>query len=111
MSAIFVSHSSRDNAEADAMATWLKKQGHTSYFIDYDEKSGIRRGSDWEQVLYQRLRQCQAIRRRRPSARFWTKVVGKIPRGVKFAATSLGAAAPVGEHCLCPRALIDVELT
>ena len=43
------------------MAAWLRQQGHTSYFIDYDEKSGIRAGAEWEQALYQRLRQCQAI--------------------------------------------------
>jgi hypothetical protein len=59
MSAIFISHGSRD--DADAMAAWLRKQGHTSYFIDYDEKSGIIAGTDWEQVLHQRLRQCQAF--------------------------------------------------
>jgi uncharacterized protein YjbI with pentapeptide repeats len=61
MSAIFISHSSKDRADTDAMAAWLKKQGHTSYFIDYDENSGTRVGTDWEQVLYQRLRQCQAV--------------------------------------------------
>jgi WD40 repeat protein len=61
MAAIFISHSSKDTADADVMATWLIKQGHTSYFIDNDEKSGISAGTRWEQVLYQRLRQCQAI--------------------------------------------------
>jgi hypothetical protein len=61
MSAIFISHSNKDTADVAAMATWLLNQGHKSYFIDYDEKSGINAGTDWEQVLYQRLRQCQAI--------------------------------------------------
>jgi hypothetical protein len=61
MSAIFISHSTKDHADTEAMATWLKQQGHTSYFVDYDEKSGISAGTDWEQVLYQQLRQCQAI--------------------------------------------------
>jgi TIR domain len=61
MSAIFISHSTKDNADTEAMARWLKQQGHTSYFIDYDEQSGIRAGTDWAQVLYQRLRQCQAV--------------------------------------------------
>jgi len=61
MAAIFVSHSAKDNAEADAMGAWLEGQGHKSYFIDYDEQSGIGAGSKWEQVLYQRLRQCQAV--------------------------------------------------
>jgi energy-coupling factor transporter ATP-binding protein EcfA2 len=61
MSAIFISHSTKDNADAAAMGAWLEEQGHRYYFIDYDEQSGIRAGAEWEQVLYQRLRQCQAI--------------------------------------------------
>jgi hypothetical protein len=61
MSTIFISHSTKDHADTEAMATWLKQQGHTSYFIDYDEQSGIRAGTDWTQVLYQRLRQCQVV--------------------------------------------------
>lgn len=61
MSAIFISHSTKDNADTEAMARWLKQRGHTSCFIDYDEQSGIRAGTDWAQVLYQRLRQCQAV--------------------------------------------------
>ena len=61
MSAIFISHSTKDNADTEAMAHWLKEQGHTSYFIDYDEQSGIKAGTDWAQALYQRLRQCQAV--------------------------------------------------
>ena len=58
MSAIFISHSSKDNSYAAAMGAWLEEQGHKSYFIDYD---GIRAGTDWEQVLYQRMRQCHAV--------------------------------------------------
>jgi hypothetical protein len=61
MSAIFISHSTKDHADAQEMASFLGQQGHTYYFIDYDEKSGIRAGTDWAQVLYQRLRQCQAV--------------------------------------------------
>lgn len=61
MSTIFISHSTKDHADTEAMARWLKQQRHTSYFIDYDEQSGIRAGTDWAQVLYQRLRQCQAV--------------------------------------------------
>ena len=43
------------------MGAWLEEQGHKSYFINYDEQFGIVAGAEWEQVLYQRLRQCQAI--------------------------------------------------
>jgi tetratricopeptide (TPR) repeat protein len=61
MAAIFISHSTKDNDEADAMGVWLEEQGHKSYFIDYDEASGIRSGTDWKKVLYQRMRQCRAV--------------------------------------------------
>jgi hypothetical protein len=61
MSAIFISHSAKDNADAAATEAWLEEQGHKSYFIDYDEQFGIVGGAEWEQILYQRLRQCQAI--------------------------------------------------
>ena len=43
------------------MGAWLEGQGHKSYFITYDEQFGIVAGAEWEQALYQRLRQCQAI--------------------------------------------------
>ncbi len=46
MSAIFISHSNKDTADVAAMAAWLMNQGHKSYFIDYDEKSGINAGTD-----------------------------------------------------------------
>jgi hypothetical protein len=61
MTAIFISHSSVDNAEAEKMKTWLKQQGHQSLFLDFDPEEGIRAGGDWEQILYRRLRQCQAV--------------------------------------------------
>jgi hypothetical protein len=61
MSTIFISHCTRDHADTKAMASWLNQQGHTSYFIDYDEQAGIAAGTDWAQVLYQRLRQCQVV--------------------------------------------------
>ena len=61
MTAIFISHSSADNAAADQMKAWLESKGHTSLFLDFDPEAGIRSGSDWEQTLYQKLRQCQAV--------------------------------------------------
>ena len=61
MSAIFISHSSTDNAEALKFKTWLEAQGHTSFFVDFDQKAGIAAGSLWEQALYKHLRQCQAV--------------------------------------------------
>jgi len=61
MTAIFISHSSADNAAATQMKEWLAGLGHTSLFLDFDPEAGIRSGSDWEQTLYQKLRQCQAV--------------------------------------------------
>jgi hypothetical protein len=34
MSAIFISQSAKDRAETQAIASWLRQQGHRSYFID-----------------------------------------------------------------------------
>lgn len=61
MSAIFISHSSADNAAAAQIKAWLEAQGHTSLFLDFDPEAGIKGGSGWEQTLYQKLRQCQAV--------------------------------------------------
>lgn len=61
MTAIFISHSSADNAAAAEMKAWLEAQGHSSLFLDFDPEAGIKGGSGWEQTLYQHLRQCQAV--------------------------------------------------
>jgi hypothetical protein len=61
MTAIFISHSSADNAAAAEMKAWLEAQGHTSLFLDFDPEAGIKGGSGWEQTLYQKLRQCHAV--------------------------------------------------
>ncbi|MFO1428602.1 MAG: TIR domain-containing protein [Candidatus Competibacteraceae bacterium] len=61
MTAIFISHSSADNVAADSVKAWLGSKGHTSLFLDFDPEAGIQAGSDWEQTLYQKLRQCQAV--------------------------------------------------
>ena len=61
MSTIFISHSSKDNAAAAEMTAWLESIGHTSLFLDFDPEAGIQAGSDWEQTLYQKLRQYQAV--------------------------------------------------
>jgi hypothetical protein len=44
MTAIFISHSSADNAAAAEMKAWLEAQGHT----DFDPEAGIKGGSGWE---------------------------------------------------------------
>jgi hypothetical protein len=56
MSAIFISHSSKDHAATAAMQQWLQAEGHQSIFLDFDPADGIPAGVSWEQELYQRLR-------------------------------------------------------
>ena len=61
MSAIFISHSSKDNAWAERIATWLRGQGYEGIFLDFDPKVGIPTGRDWEKELYHQLRRCRAV--------------------------------------------------
>ena len=61
MSAIFISHSSRDNEFCVKLMAWLDDLGHRSVFLDIDASSGIAAGYNWEQKLYQELRACRAV--------------------------------------------------
>lgn len=61
MSAIFISHSSKDNAIAGEVKARLAEQGHRSIFLDFDPEVGIPAGRNWEKELYARLRVCQAV--------------------------------------------------
>ena len=61
MSAIFISHSSRDNEVAAEVRERLQAEGHRSIFLDYDPADGIPAGHSWERELYAQLRACQAI--------------------------------------------------
>ena len=44
MTAIFVSHRSSDNADAEALKKWLAAQGHERLFLDFDPADGIPAG-------------------------------------------------------------------
>lgn len=61
MSALFLSHSSRDDALAAQVRGWLEAGGYRSVFLDFDPERGIPAGRRWEQELYDRLRACQAL--------------------------------------------------
>jgi WD40 repeat protein len=61
MRAIFISHSSRDAAWAERLASWLREQGHQSLFLDFDPQSGIPAGRDWDRELHHQLRRCRAV--------------------------------------------------
>lgn len=61
MSQVFISHSSRDNAIAQEIATHLRAQGHRELFLDFDPENGIPAGRDWEREIYHQLRACRAM--------------------------------------------------
>ncbi len=61
MAAIFLSHSSKDNAAADVIKARLAERGHRSVFLDFDPADGIPAGREWEQELYARLRACRVF--------------------------------------------------
>jgi hypothetical protein len=61
MSAIFISHSSKDNDIAAEVKKKLLEQGHISIFLDFDPDLGIPSGRNWEKELYARLRGSQAV--------------------------------------------------
>jgi len=61
MSAIFISHSSSDNAAAANMQARLQEQAHRSVFLDFDPELGIPAGRKWEKELYRQLEGCHAV--------------------------------------------------
>jgi ABC-type multidrug transport system fused ATPase/permease subunit len=61
MTLLFVSRSSEDNASASRVANWLEARGFQSLFLDFDPARGIPAGRNWEQELYGRLRQADAV--------------------------------------------------
>jgi WD40 repeat protein len=61
VTAIFLSHSSKDNAAAAEMNERLHEQGHRSLFLDFDPAKGIPPGRDWEKELYAQLRSCRVV--------------------------------------------------
>ncbi len=61
MPAIFISHSSQDNAHAAEIRDWLADLGFEQVFLDFDKASGIGAGKDWERELYEAIERCQAV--------------------------------------------------
>ena len=61
MTAIFISHSSKDNAWSQRLKMWLEDKQHRSLFLDFDRETGLKAGDLWEQQLYAKLRQCQSV--------------------------------------------------
>lgn len=63
MTAIFISHSSKDNVWAAKLRDWLTAapRCHRGLFLDVDREAGLKAGDLWEQELYAKLRQCQVV--------------------------------------------------
>lgn len=61
VSRIFISHSSRNNAEARAIRDWLISNGWDDYFLDLDPERGIVAGQRWERALHDAANRCQAV--------------------------------------------------
>lgn len=61
MSAIFLSHSSRDAEAAALVLRALGDWGYRSVFLDFDPAAGIPPGRQWERELYAQLRSCRAV--------------------------------------------------
>jgi hypothetical protein len=61
MPEIFISHSTRDSATAQGLAERLRSCGLQSLFLSSDPESGIVPGSDWENVLYEKLRRARVV--------------------------------------------------
>lgn len=61
VSRIFISHSSRNNAEARAIRDWLISNGWDDYFLDLDPERGIVAGQRWERALHEAANRCPAV--------------------------------------------------
>jgi hypothetical protein len=58
---LFISHSSKDKEWAEQIHKALRAQGYQSLFLDSHPDDGIHAGAEWEQTLWQRLRQSRGV--------------------------------------------------
>ena len=61
MSRLFISHSSRNNAEAAGLHLWLKEQGWDDVFLDVTPDRGIAAGEKWERALNEAASRCEVV--------------------------------------------------
>jgi tetratricopeptide (TPR) repeat protein len=59
--AIFISHSSKDDEQANAIKAWLATDGYEQVFLDFDKHSGLRAGEEWERRLYEEIQRSHAV--------------------------------------------------
>ena len=58
MPVLFVSHSSKDDAAATGLETWLRVNGFTDIFVDHHSISG---GDSWRQALQAAAGTCRVV--------------------------------------------------
>jgi TIR domain len=58
MAVLFISHSSKDDAAASDLETWLRRNDFTNIFIDHNDISG---GEKWAQALRESAGACRVI--------------------------------------------------
>jgi len=61
MPAIFISHSSLDKERTNEIRTFLANLNLDQVFLDYDERTGIPIGANWEKRLHDKLARCHAV--------------------------------------------------
>jgi hypothetical protein len=61
MSQLFISHSSNDNFDAQAIVDWLRSEGFSEIFFDLDPERGIAAGERWERALNRAALRCEAV--------------------------------------------------
>ncbi|WP_300998373.1 TIR domain-containing protein [Hyphomonas sp.] len=58
---MFISHSSKNNAEAVAVRDWLRAEGYAEAFLDLDPEQGLAPGQRWEEELQKAGERCLAV--------------------------------------------------
>src|SRR5918996_1438975 len=61
MSRIFLSHSSRNAAEACALRDWLGEHGWNDVFLDLDPRRGLVAGQRWQEALKAAADRCEVV--------------------------------------------------
>lgn len=98
VSRIFLSHSSRNNAEALALRDWLASQGWNDVFLDIDPERGLVAADRWQKALNAAIGRCRAVIFL--LSRHWLES--------KHCISELDLAAHVGAHRI--GVIIDTEL-
>jgi WD40 repeat protein len=61
VTALFISHSSRDNEVTARLVERLRQAGFAALFVDFDPQMGIPAGRQWERELYAQLAKCDGL--------------------------------------------------